>query len=53
MTFQFTLFKFAVLVLIIEGSNLVDTSGLVSENAIKIERFNSLIYTPMTFFILS
>jgi len=34
MTFQFTLFKFAVLVLVIEGSNLMDTSGLASENTI-------------------
>ena len=43
MTFQFTVYKFAVLLLVTDGSNLMDTSDLASERTIKIERFNSLI----------
>jgi len=52
MRFQFTLYKFAVLVLVIDISNLMNNSGLGFENTIKIERFTSLIYMSMTFFIL-
>jgi len=52
MRFQFKLYKFAELMLVIDVRNLMDTSGLAFENTVKIERFKRLIYMPMIFFIL-